>query len=173
MIHSQSQFHSLNPKSLLTTACSQRYTWRGGIHTNGQRRERERQVGSSVCDVVSHCNGIDFTSPGQYHMAQTLCYLPAISAKHTHTHTHLLARRASVTDIPLIHSWTPLQTAILCFPSWLQLHLLWLKYLSCADLSVALTVSWSEVRWLQQELMAFRPLLYSSLYEMEKAAINL
>lgn len=40
--HSQSQFHSLNPKSLLTTACSQRYMWRGG-NTQMDRGEKEKE----------------------------------------------------------------------------------------------------------------------------------
>ena len=41
--HSSRQFHSLNPKSLLTTACSQRYMWRGGnTQMDGGEREIER-----------------------------------------------------------------------------------------------------------------------------------
>lgn len=73
-----------------------------------------------------------YTSPGRYHMAQTFTYLPTFSETHTHTHTHLWAYRACVTDRAqpqastplvtnyldtLIHSYTPLQTAILC--SWI------------------------------------------------------
>lgn len=62
-------------------------------------------------------------------MAQTFGYLPALSETRTHTHTHLWAYCACVTDgvqpqastplvtnylDTLIHSYTPLQMAILC-----------------------------------------------------------
>lgn len=103
--HSQSQFHSLNPKSLLTTACSQRYTWEGE-HTNGQRREREREAGRtvSVCDVlVTHfnCVGLYFTGSISHGTNILLSTRPFCNT-HTHTHTHLRAYRACATAIPIL-----------------------------------------------------------------------
>lgn len=86
--HSPSQFHSLNPESLLTTACSQRYTWKER-NTQMDREEKERQRGRSdthcLCWTswqLSHAVMLSVRiSPDQYHTAQTP---PTLSEIHSY-----------------------------------------------------------------------------------------
>lgn len=123
-------------------------------------------------------------------MAQGLVYLPAVSEIHTHLHTHTLTHiygstvRAWPTgfNLRLQHPW--LQTIRILYhthihlyrwkycvhESLLQWYLsLWLRSLSCADLTVAFKVSRSEVRWFPVGDGDVAD--YSSLCEMEKTGI--
>lgn len=104
-----------------------------GKHSNGQRRERERQVGVTVCDVlataVTHCNGVGVYFTGSISHGTNI-HLSTHRFWNTHALTHnQWAYRACVTDRAqpqastplvtnyfldaLIHSYTPLQMVIL------------------------------------------------------------
>lgn len=106
-----------------------------GKHTNGKRREREREAGRivTVCGelriVVTHCDVVIlyFTGSISHGTNNSLSTRPFWNT-HTHTLTHLWAYCACVTNrvqpqastplvtnysATLIHSYTPLQMEIL------------------------------------------------------------
>lgn len=107
--------------------------WRGGKHSNGQRRERERQVGVTVCDVlataVTHCNAVGVYFTGSISHG-TNVHLSTHRFRNTHTHSHTINGPTvhvwptglnlrlqhpwlqTILDA-LIHSYTPLQMVIL------------------------------------------------------------
>lgn len=104
-----------------------------GKHSNGQRRERERQVGVTVCDVlataVTHCNGVGVYFTGSISHGTNI-HLSTHRFWNTHTHSHTINGPTvhvwptglnlrlqhpwlqTILDA-LIHSYTPLQMVIL------------------------------------------------------------